>query len=241
MIGSVKSLWRYPVKSMLGEKLEQVTINSRGVIGDRAYALVTQEGKLGSGKSSGSHARMEGLLHLQTRTVNERVEVVFPEGESFSIHDAKLIDKLEDFLEMDEAKISVQSEEVSHSNGAYFDAEAIHILTTASLNALQKACPNNVVDERRFRANIVLDTQLLDHELDGKHIKIGGTELQIVYPTERCRMITMDQAAASELPSLSDEANILRTVANEFDVCIGLYAKVIKQGNIKVSDQAFII
>ena len=39
LVGVVASLWRYPVKSMLGEKLDQVDITSKGLLGDRAYAL----------------------------------------------------------------------------------------------------------------------------------------------------------------------------------------------------------
>src|SRR5262249_12737551 len=38
-IGTVKALWRYPVKSMQGEQLDELHINSRGVVGDRAWAL----------------------------------------------------------------------------------------------------------------------------------------------------------------------------------------------------------
>jgi hypothetical protein len=39
IIGSVAGLWRFPVKSMRGERLEQVEITPRGLVGDRAYAL----------------------------------------------------------------------------------------------------------------------------------------------------------------------------------------------------------
>lgn len=39
-IGSVAALWRYPVKSMQGEELDAAEISARGVLGDRAYAIV---------------------------------------------------------------------------------------------------------------------------------------------------------------------------------------------------------
>jgi uncharacterized protein YcbX len=39
-VGSVVSLWRYPVKSMMGEELNAPDITQRGLFGDRAYALV---------------------------------------------------------------------------------------------------------------------------------------------------------------------------------------------------------
>ncbi|MEX1317229.1 MAG: MOSC N-terminal beta barrel domain-containing protein, partial [Synechococcaceae cyanobacterium] len=39
LVGHVQALWRYPVKSMLGERLERLEVEPRGVVGDRGYAL----------------------------------------------------------------------------------------------------------------------------------------------------------------------------------------------------------
>src|ERR1700748_2251509 len=52
LVGSIGALWRYPVKSMMGERVESVVVTERGILGDRAYALVDQgTGKLGSVKN----------------------------------------------------------------------------------------------------------------------------------------------------------------------------------------------
>ena len=51
-IGSVVSLWRYPVKSMMGEELNAAEVSDRGLLGDRAYALVdSSDGKVASAKN----------------------------------------------------------------------------------------------------------------------------------------------------------------------------------------------
>jgi hypothetical protein len=51
-VGSVAELWRFPVKSMKGEQLQEVTVTERGVLGDRAYALIdAHTGKVASAKS----------------------------------------------------------------------------------------------------------------------------------------------------------------------------------------------
>ena len=42
LVGSVGALWRYPVKSMMGERVETVVVTERGILGDRAYALVDE-------------------------------------------------------------------------------------------------------------------------------------------------------------------------------------------------------
>jgi hypothetical protein len=58
-IGSVLALWRYPVKSMLGEELEEAVVTERGIVGDRAYALLDRvDGKVASAK----HPRKWGRL-----------------------------------------------------------------------------------------------------------------------------------------------------------------------------------
>jgi MOSC domain-containing protein len=51
-LGSVVSLWRYPVKSMMGEELNATDVTDRGLLGDRAYALVdTSDGKAATAKN----------------------------------------------------------------------------------------------------------------------------------------------------------------------------------------------
>src|SRR5947199_2782247 len=51
-LGSVVSLWRYPVKSMMGEELNAAEVTERGLLGDRAYALVDgSDGKVASAKN----------------------------------------------------------------------------------------------------------------------------------------------------------------------------------------------
>ena len=51
-VGSVVSLWRYPVKSMMGEELNATEVTKGGVVGDRAYGLVdSSDGKVASAKN----------------------------------------------------------------------------------------------------------------------------------------------------------------------------------------------
>src|SRR5438270_13975951 len=51
-IGLVASLFRYPVKSMMGEELNATDITQRGLLGDRVYAVVdSSDGKVGSAKN----------------------------------------------------------------------------------------------------------------------------------------------------------------------------------------------
>src|ERR671928_1649042 len=52
VLGSVVALWRYPVKSMMGEELNAAEVTERGLLGDRAYAVVdSADGKVASAKN----------------------------------------------------------------------------------------------------------------------------------------------------------------------------------------------
>ncbi len=52
VLGSIVSLWRYPVKSMMGEELNAAEVTKGGLLGDRAYALIdTSDGKVASAKN----------------------------------------------------------------------------------------------------------------------------------------------------------------------------------------------
>ena len=95
-VGVVQAIYRFPVKSMLGEALDRVTIDGGGVAGDRRYALVDDEtGKVVSVKRPKWWARM---FELSARTSSDIVEVHFPDGASFSIEDPELRVRLSEFF-----------------------------------------------------------------------------------------------------------------------------------------------
>jgi len=95
-VGVVRSIFRFPVKSMLGESLDRVAIDGGGVVGDRRYALVDDEtGKVVSVKRPKWWARM---FELAARTSGNTVEVHFPDGVSLAIDDPELRVRLSDFF-----------------------------------------------------------------------------------------------------------------------------------------------
>jgi uncharacterized protein len=85
-VGSVTGLWRFPVKSMRGERLDAAPVTERGLVGDRAYALMDNDtGKVVSAKSV---KRFPDLLQCQARFVESPwagedlppVEITLPDG-----------------------------------------------------------------------------------------------------------------------------------------------------------------
>ena len=96
IVGRVEALHRFPVKSMLGEYLPGVEVDGRGVVGDRAYALIDDEtGKVISVKRPKRWGRM---FELTATSGDGGVEVRFPDGTSYQIDDAALPARLVEFL-----------------------------------------------------------------------------------------------------------------------------------------------
>ena len=91
--GHVVALWRYPVKSMLGEQCDAVEIDNRGVVGDRVFAVRDPEGKLGSGKNTRRFRSIDGLFGFRARGEGD-VEIAFPDGRRMKAGDPAIHEAL---------------------------------------------------------------------------------------------------------------------------------------------------
>jgi uncharacterized protein YcbX len=283
----VTALYRYPVKSMLGESLEHCRIDQRGVVGDRSYALVDVEtGTVASAKVPRLWA---GLLDFSARCTTDPepgtpppVEITFPDG---SVHDSgdddidealstaigrpvrlaatppagaafeelwPEIDGLAPAAVIDATRVREEEtgEVVSRFDLAamtpqpsFVDLAALHLLTGATLDRLHELAPGATFDVRRYRPNIVLDTEeagFVENGWPGRVIAFGGSAtIRVTIPTMRCVMTTLAQG---DLPR---DAEVLRTVAkhNRLDIpelgkwaCAGAYADVTTPGDLAVGE-----
>ncbi|MCK7614033.1 MOSC domain-containing protein [Roseibium sediminicola] len=221
----VQALWQYPIKSLLGEPQKHLNVDTRGVVGDRLFAIVDAQGKLGSGKTTRRFKRIDGLFSLRAMTDGEALRIGFPDGRWTEISRATLNDELSGFL--GEPVTIQQEQDVPHHDDA-----AVHVLLSTELQALQDDLPEVRIDPRRFRANIVLDSPkyITADGLMGRTLTLGSTRLLVTHKTERCGMVTMAQDDLTFAPQ------ILRKIAQQFDVHFGVYAKVLRPGSISLGD-----
>lgn len=219
---TIKSLWCYPVKSLLGESLESAVVTERGMDGDRLYALYDPNGKLASGKDTRRFKRIDGLFSLSAQRSENKITISFPDGSQVTNQDADLNSKLSSFLSH---TVTLTAE----SDVSHLDDGPIHIITTSSLAKLHKLIPDSEVNERRFRPNIVLDSgqDILDEDLLGKTLTSGDVQLKIFSKTRRCRMTTLPQSGLKNSPE------ILKTVSKNFGLDFGVYASVLVPGHIR--------
>lgn len=181
VVGTVASIHRYPLKSMLGESVPEVELDADGMVGDRTWALRDIEtGKLASAKRPRPWA---ALLECVATGTGDDVEIALPTGQRFNVHDAGLPVALEAFLgrtvaveASERAQQGVYDSEWPEVEGvdlagdielptnitgegtSFVDLGILHVLTTASMASLADADPDLVVDVDRFRPGMVLDT-----------------------------------------------------------------------------------
>ena len=175
--GSVRGLWRYPVKSMLGEELAACEVTERGLTGDRAYALVdAEDGKVASIKNPRKWAR---LFECRAEFLDgsRGVRITMPDGATVSAAEpeaAELLSTLfgrratletsatgapvleELWLDGSPDGRAVTDETFAKGSppGTFFDYGVVHLVTTATLARLGELYPEGRFDRRRFRPNL---------------------------------------------------------------------------------------
>jgi uncharacterized protein YcbX len=184
---SLAALWRYPVKSMMGEELNSAIITKNGVLGDRSYALLdTETNKVVSAKNPKKwpdifsfHARYTETPTLENAT--HPVSITLPDGTIISSEQADAEQLLSIALkrtvslsnqapqhasleqywpeyEGENTEISNEAISGAADEGSFFDYASLHIVTTASLTKLQQLYPEGHLEARRFRPNLIIAT-----------------------------------------------------------------------------------
>jgi hypothetical protein len=231
-VGSVAEVWRYPIKSMLGERISRADVGSRGLSGDRLWAVVDDDGKLGSGKSSKRFRRLEGLLDLTAELPDADgvPRVTWSDGRVRDVGDAALDD---DLTALAGRRVRVQREgAVDHH-----DDGPVHLVTTSSLNWLAGVL-GHPAPPARFRPNLVVRTPGLEGTVEqswvGREVSVGEVLLRVVMPMPRCVMTTMAQAA------LPEDRTVLRTLTDSAGADFGVLAEVVRPGVVTEGDEVLL-
>jgi uncharacterized protein YcbX len=185
--GSVVSLWRYPVKSMMGEELNASEVTERGLIGDRQFALRDREtGKVVGAKNPRKWGnffdfRAAFVEPPQAGSTMPSVRITLPDGTMATSGEDDLEETLSRALgravTFEEAQASAEGAKAEEywpdmegldyrdtvtdfelPEGTFFDIGVVHLLTTATLDRLRALYPAGRIEVRRFRPNIVVAT-----------------------------------------------------------------------------------
>ena len=231
----VAELWRYPVKSLQGERLDAVRLTADGLEGDRRYAL--HDAETGVGLTA---RRIPELLFASARVVDGgAVEITLPDGSVAADDDAlsawlgrrvtlrscesggaRRYENVVDF----EHEPTSDWEVFEGAGGPFHDSARtrVSLVSTATIGEW---------DRRRFRANVLLDGAGED-DLVGSSVTLGETVLDIGKRVSRCVMTTRPQPGGIER-----DLDVLRTIARERDACLAVGALDARPGVVRVGDE----
>jgi len=249
----VAALWRYPVKSMQGERVGRLELDRRGVVGDRRYGVLD----LASGTVIS--AKRDGRLLAASATLDGgEVVMVLPTGERTSgtgpAVDAALSDWLGRPVHLVEAAPERRATFESPSDfeeddselerwegppGSFVDSSPVHVLTTASLRALVRERPELQWEPRRFRPNIVVATDrdgLVEEAWVGRRLSFAEAALDVAKPCSRCVMTTREQPGG-----ITRQLDVLRHVNGEHATNLGVLAAVARGGAIGASEAVALV
>jgi len=280
-VGTIKEIWRYPVKGMAGESLESCGLGEMGLDGDRIWALRdTQRQEIQS-------CKFRPLLLLCSARCrsndgsgpDKHIDVLFPDGTTLGsddgaihnklsaltghastlepLHPASDLDfyrrhKLDDHTWLEELKdtferepdeplptildqLSQEAVDFVSMRGTFFLVTPFHLITTATFAHLKSIHPDSDWDARRFRPNIIIETEpgvegLVEQDWIGKRLIIGNASLDCTETAPRCGAVTRAQR------DFGTDKRILRTIVKEANQSVGVYGSVITSSNVHVGD-----
>ncbi|MEX0941037.1 MAG: MOSC N-terminal beta barrel domain-containing protein [Pseudomonadales bacterium] len=138
----------------------------------------------------------------------------------------------------DVSKMPARVAQFATPPGTFFDCFPLLVMTTASLKALAAAAPDSVIDVRRFRPNILIDTDetgFVEQDWVGKTLQIGATLISCEIPCPRCVMTTI---GFHDLPR---DTSIMRTLVRECGHELGIYAEVKTPGQLRLGDEVVVL
>lgn len=259
-IGTIESLWRYPVKSMAGEEMPESYMGFSGFYGDRFFAFKNSAARKGFPYLNAS-VQPQMLRYQPTFRYAERaakplnlteamniapganpanadpddliLDVVTPSGDVVAVDDPTLIEMLCDGLRGENHLTLVRSDR------ALTDCRPISLISLQTIQQVEAEL-GIPLDKRRFRANIYLDLATDDgfaeDKLVGRKLRIGPkAEVMVLERDPRCKVISLDPDTGQHNPE------ILRKVVQIHANFVGIYCAVLVEGVLIEGDSIVLL
>src|SRR6267378_7167293 len=253
IIGKVDSLWRYPVKSMRGEELDEAFAGFSGIYGDRLFAFRSSASPKGFPYLTAREqrrllqyrprfrypdkaARPTNLTEAESMGANPlsadfselMIDVETPDGKTLAIENPVLIDAIRADIDEKHRLTLMRSER------AMTDCRPVSIFSLQSARQLAEETGTSL-DKRRFRANVYVDLTSAqgfgENEFVSRSLRIGPKVVVSVLERDpRCMMITLDPDTGEKEPA------ILKKVAQAHDGMAGVYGAVLVEGTLHKGD-----
>jgi MOSC domain-containing protein len=254
-IGTVESLWRYPIKSMSGEQVTEAFIGFSGVYGDRCFAFKNSSARKGFPYlNATAHEQMlryrpqfryperaikppnlaeamsipPGVTPANPDPNDLIVDVVTPSGAVVAVDDSALIVMLSEGLRGENHLTLVRSDR------ALTDCRPISLISLQTIQQVEAEL-GIPLDKRRFRANVYFNLAsgngFAEDELVGRKLRIGSrAEIMVLERDPRCKIMSLDPDTSEHNPE------VFRKVAQTHGACAGVYCAVLVEGILTKGD-----
>ena len=227
-IGRVVGLWRYPVKSMAGEKLAEVDVSWHGFAGDRRWAFI-RDGVVQSGFRWLTIRQRENMNHYRpsfvepARPDKSPAVVRTPSGAVLDVADPAL-----------GSELCPGGARVIKQDRGVFDAFPLSLITTRTIARLGEIVGTDL-DVQRFRPNLLVEaddeTPFVEDRWVGRVLRAGGLRMRVDKRDSRCVVITTDPVTGERNPE------ILRVVARDRQGCLGVDGSTVEPGGVRVGQR----
>lgn len=254
-VGTIESLWRYPVKSMSGERCNKVFVGFPGIYGDRCFAFRNSAARKGAPYLTASVQQQmlryrpqfryperageppnlaeamsiePGITYANGESSDLIVDVITPSGTIIPIDDPRLVQLLSE-------GIGVQNQlSLVRSDRALTDCRPVSLISMETIRQCE-AEMEIPLDKRRFRANMYVNlsasTGFAEDGFVGRRLRIGSQAVVAILERDpRCKILSLDPDTGEHNP------DILRKVVNTHDNFAGVYCAVLVEGSIADGD-----
>ena len=199
-------IWRYPVKSMAGERLERASAGKLGLHGDRVVQVYDSRGRLVTARA---YPRLLGL-HATLAADGEPLV----DGRPWAAPDVRA---------RVEAIVGEGARLVRNESVARFDILPLLVATDGAIAAFGR-------DGRRLRPNLIVGgvADLAEREWEGRVLRIGPVLIGLADLRGRCVMTTVDPDTVAQDP------RVLKDIVRRFDGRLALNAEVMRAGELRV-------
>jgi uncharacterized protein YcbX len=204
----LSEIWRYPVKSMAGERLDRVTVGPLGLHGDRVVQVYDGRGRLVTART---YPRLLGLHATLDRNGDPLVD-----GRPWTAPDVQA---------RVAAIVGDGARLVRNEHEARFDILPLLVATDGAIAAFGR-------DARRLRPNLIVGgvDGLDERGWEGRVLRIGGVSIALADLRGRCVMTTVDP------DTLAQDPKVLRDIVQRFDGRLALNAYVVQGGTLRAGE-----
>jgi len=237
-IGHVEAIFRYPVKSMAGERLKDANLGWHGLDGDRRLAF-RRIGNL-SGMPWLTASKLPDLLRFTPQCCDTGAETELPthirtpDGEAVPVFGEKLVDEI--------GRRYGSAVELMQLRHGIFDEASVSVIAWDTVNEIARLA-GRILDARRFRPNVVIrllrSGAFREDEWVGGELSFGEGDtapaIAVTMLDERCSMVNLDPDSGESAPE------VMKAIVRANQNNAGIYGAVIRTGRVAVGQAVFLV